>query len=239
MDEKQARTELTEVCRLAYERGYICGVEGNFSVRLGEDLVLSTPSGICKGRIEPADFILTGLDGKLTEGAECPGRKPSTELAMHLTAYSVRPDVRAVVHTHPPVAVGFTVAGLALTDPVLPEVVCSLGAVPTAPYATPSTGEVSASIRELVKQYDAVLLDHHGALTLGTTIWDAFYKLETVEHFAQTMLVAHALGGPKPLSAEQIRKLLEIRSVYGFARPLPAELVKAAGTVLPEGGIEN
>lgn len=232
MDEKQARSELTEVCRLAYVRNYICGAEGNFSIRLGENLLLATPSGICKGRIEPDELILVTNTGQPAGSAEGK-RKPSTELAMHLTAYSLRPDIHAIAHAHPTVAVGFTLAGLPLTDCTLPEVICSLGAIPTAPYATPSTGEVPASIEQLVQHYDAILLDHHGALTLGSDIWDAFYKMETVEHFAQTMLVAHLLGGPKPLSAGQIQKLLDIRAVYGFARPLPPDLIKKTGQLLP------
>lgn len=233
MEETLARRDLAEVCRLAYERGYICGLEGNFSIRLAENLVLSTPGGTCKGKLQPEDLLLTDCKGQLV-GASEDGAKTSTELAMHLTAYAERPDVCAVAHAHPVTAVGFTVAGIPLTACTLPEVVCTLGVVPTAPYATPSTGEVSSSIRELVRQFDAVLLDHHGALTLGGTIWDAFYKMETLEHYAQTMLVAHMLGGPQPLYASQVRKLLDIRSVYGLSRNLPADLLTSQACSRPD-----
>ncbi len=234
MDENEARKELVEVCRLAYGRGYICGVEGNFSIRLGENAVLSTPRGTCKGRLNPPDLVLTDLEGKLLASGYRPGRKPSTELAMHLTAYRRRPDVQAVAHAHPTVAVGFTVAEKPLTECVLPEVVCTVGAVPTAPYATPSTGEVPASIADLVGEYDAIMLDHHGALTLGTDVWDAFYKLETLEHYAQTMLVAHVLGGVKPLYASQVRKLLSVRGVYGLTRALPEDLLTSSRCSRPD-----
>jgi L-fuculose-phosphate aldolase len=153
---------------------------------------------------------------------------------MHLVAYHKRSDVRAVVHAHPTAAVGFTVAGVSLSQCVLPEVVCSLGHIPTAPYATPSTEEIPDSIREYVEKYDAVMLDHHGALTLGKDIFDAYYKLETVEHYAQTMLVAHVVGGPKPLLASQVQKLLNICSVYGFKQPANAEQLVTAGFCQPD-----
>jgi L-fuculose-phosphate aldolase len=225
VNEKQARTDLIEVCRLAYQRGYICGVEGNFSIRADENAILSTPSGTCKGRIEPTDLVLTDMQGKLLDRSRAGAQRPSTELAMHLTVYKMRPEICAVAHTHPTVAVGFTVAGVPLNKCVLPEVVCTFGMIPTAPYATPSTDEVSTSIEKYIEQYDAIMLDHHGALTLGGSIWDAFYKMETLEHYAQTLLVAHMLGEPKPLYASQVRKLLEIRGVYGLTKPLPAEIL--------------
>jgi len=138
---------------------------------------------------------------------------------MHLVAYEMRPDINAVVHAHPTVAVGFSVAGMSLSQCVLPEVVCTLGEIPIAPYATPSTDEVSESIVPYLKDHDAIILDHHGALALGKDIWDAFYKLETVEHYAQTMLVAHLLGGVKRLKSSNVQKLLAICGVYGLKPP--------------------
>jgi L-fuculose-phosphate aldolase len=210
------RKDLVEVARLCYERRYICGTEGNFSIRLEDDLILTTPASSCKGRLKADELVLTDLKGKPIEPSV---RKPSTELAMHLTAYRQRPDVRAIVHAHPTVAVGFTVAGKSLAKCVLPEVVCTLGTIPVAPYATPSTDEVSKSIEELVTRYDALVMDHHGALALGKDIWDAYYKLETLEHHAETMMVAHLLGGVKPLQVSQVEKLLDIVGVYGLKKP--------------------
>jgi L-fuculose-phosphate aldolase len=232
LTEKQAREELVEVSGLCYSRGYISGTEGNFSIRLADNLVLTTPAGSCKGRLRCEDLVLTDINGNsLSQG------KPSTELKMHLVAYQSRPDVLAVVHAHPTVAVGFTVAGASLAQCVLPEVVCTLGHIPTAPYATPSTSEIPDSIRSYVEKYDAIMLDHHGALTLGKNIFDAFYKLETVEHFAQTMLVAHVLGGPKPLYASQVQKLINICSVYGLNKPANAEQLVTASFCQPD--VEN
>lgn len=223
MDEKNARKHLAEVCQLAYQRRYICGTEGNFSIRLSENVVLTTPKGACKGRVLPDDLVLTNINGELLPNSL--NGNPSTELAMHLTAYKMRPDIQAVVHAHPTCAVGFTVAGVSLEQAVLPEVVCTVGSIPTAPYATPSTEEVSSSIEPYVKEYDVMMMDHHGALCLGLDIWDAFYKLETLEHYAETMLVAHMLGGAQPLSADQVKKLIAVRGVYGLTRPLPKEFL--------------
>jgi L-fuculose-phosphate aldolase len=220
-DELALRQELIEVCRLLYQRNYACGTEGNLSIRLSDSLVLSTASHTCKGRIKAAELLLSDLDGNLLPSLyQSKGNKLSTELRMHLLAYKRRPDIRAIVHAHPATAVGFTVAGRSLSDCVLPEVVCTLGSIPTAPYATPSTEEVPESISPFLDEYDAILLDHHGAITLGTDIWDAFYKMETVERFAQTLLVAELLGGPKQLETAQLKKLLSIRSIYGLTRPV-------------------
>lgn len=218
-NEKQARKDLCEVAHLAYSRGYLCGKEGNLSVRLDNGSILSTPSSTCKGRLEENDLLLTDLDGALLNKS-AKGAKPSTELKMHLLAYARRPDVHGIVHAHPSTAIGFTVAGTPLSANVLPEVVCTLGSIPTAPYATPSTDEVPNSIAALVEEHDAIMLDHHGALALGSDIWEAFYKLETVEQFAKTLLTAHLLGGVKPLSGDQIEQLMSIRSIYGLNRPV-------------------
>lgn len=219
--ESEHRASLIEVCRLAYQRGYLCGTEGNLSIRISENRILSTASSTCKGRIEDTDILLCDISGILipTKNQRA-GAKLSTELKMHLRAYHERKDVSAIVHAHPVTAVGFTVAGKTLEQAVLPEVVCTMGSIPTAQYATPSTDEVPGSIGELARHHDAILLDHHGAITFGEDIWSAFYKMETIEHFAKTLLVAELLGGTKPLSKQQIEQLLQVRSVYGLTRPV-------------------
>jgi len=205
----QARGDIIAICRAAYAKGYISGVEGNFSIRFDQELILTTPRGACKNLIKEEDLVVTDLSGNPVEGG-----RPSTELKMHLIAYRLRPDVHAVVHAHPTTAVAFSVAGRKLDQGILPEVECTIGEIPTAPYATPSTEEVPESIEPFVKKHDAILLDHHGVLCLGGDLWDAYHKLETVEHLAQTLLVAHMLGGPVPLPKEQLEKLQGLRSFY-------------------------
>jgi L-fuculose-phosphate aldolase len=220
MDENTARTDLVEVARLAYSRSYICGSEGNFSIRLNKECVLTTPSGSCKGRLCEEDLVVTDLNGSsLTEG-----KRPSTELNMHLSVYRQRTDVQAIVHAHPTFAVALTVAGMSLSKDILPEVVCTLGSIYTAPYATPSTDEVAQSIEKIIAESDAVMLDHHGALTVGADIWDAFYKLETLEHHAKTLAIAEMLASAKELPEAALSKLMSVHSVYGLTKA-----VKVAG----------
>ena len=209
LSEAKCRQDLIDVAARCYDKGYICGLEGNFSIRLESNLILTTPRGCCKARLNKDELVLTDLEGV----AVGPG-SPSTELKMHLIVYRARPDARAVVHAHPTTAVGLTIAGVDMTIPILPEVVCTLGKIPTAPYATPSTNEMPDSILPLLTEHDALMLSHHGALALGSDIWDAFYKLETVEHFAQTLLVAKLAGGALPLSNHHIENLLAIKHIY-------------------------
>ena len=214
IDDSKSRSELIEIARLCYAKGYICGVEGNFSVRLADDLILTTPRGSCKGRLNESELVLTDMSGTPVSGGQ-----PSTELKMHLMVYRHRPDVQAVIHAHPVTALGLTVAGVSLAAPILPEIICSIGSIPTAPYATPSTDEIPNSIIPFLKEHDAMMLDHHGALVYGCDLYDAFYKLETVEHFAQTLVVAYQVGRPLELTPAQVSRLHEIKSIYQKAAP--------------------
>ncbi len=212
----KARTDIIEIARLCYERRYICGMEGNFSIRLEENLILTTPAGVCKGRINEDDLVLVDMTGAPKDARN---KRPSTELKMHLTVYQSRPDVKACVHAHPTYALAFSVAGVDLNQHILPEVVTTLGKIPLAPYATPSTDEVSESIAPIVKVHDSLILDHHGALTYGADLWDAYYKLETIEHHAQTLYIAHTLGGAKTLDKPEIEKLMKTCATYGISQP--------------------
>lgn len=227
LNEDQARKDLVAVARLCYERDYICGTEGNFSIRLDDENLLTTSRGICKGSLNESDLVVTNLNGEVTSHQGNNGRQPSTELAMHLAVYRLRPEIRAVVHAHPTTAVAFTVAGKPLTKCILPESILVLGEIPVAPYATPSTEEVPQSIEAGVLANNVVMLDHHGALCFADNIWNAFYLLETLEHHAKTFLIAELLGGAKPLHKESVEKLFAICSVYGMKVPAnAAELLK-------------
>ncbi|MBY0552149.1 MAG: class II aldolase/adducin family protein [Candidatus Obscuribacterales bacterium] len=210
-----------KVCHLAYSRGYLCGTEGNLSIRLADDHILSTASNTCKGLLTEDDLVLTDLEGLRTDkGKDSRASKPSTELKMHLLAYRLRPDIAAVMHAHPTVTVGLTVAGRKLSTAILPEVLCNLGTIPVASYATPSTDEVPESLRPYLAESDAIVLDHHGAITLGANLHEAYFKMEMLEHHSQTLMIAELLGGAVPLNTEQVAKLMAVRSVYGLTRPV-------------------
>jgi L-fuculose-phosphate aldolase len=205
-EEGALRGAVCQVARMAYDRGFITNVDGNFSVRLGERDVLITPAGAPKGFLEPSQI------GKIDlEGRQLAGPRPSTEVSMHLAAYRERPEMRAICHAHPKHAVAFTLAGLSLDLCVIPEVVVTIGTIPTAPYGTPGTEELPDSLRGLLRCSDVVLLERHGALTLGTSLIDAFRKLEVIEHTATILYYARTLGGVKELTGEQVAKLLETR----------------------------
>jgi L-fuculose-phosphate aldolase len=211
--EHELRREMVRVGRLMWERGYVAATDGNLSARLGLDRLLVTPSGLSKGFLSPDDLVVMRLDGRAASQTAHRGwgAKPSSEILMHLEVYRLRPDVRAVVHAHPPLAISFSIAGVSLARCVLPEVIITLGGIPTAEYATPGTDEVPDSIRQAVQDCDALLLAHHGSLTLGGTLWEAYLRLEKVEHTAQITLAAQQLGGVKTLSPEAVEKLTDMR----------------------------
>lgn len=219
-NELSYRQEIVRIGAMLHQKGFVGATDGNISVRLERDQVLVTPSGVSKGFMTPAQMVLTDLDGRVLQTERLDGRtmRPSSEFPMHLQCYGQRPDVRAVVHAHPPVAIACTIAGISLSPPVLPEVVVTLGTVPTAPYATPGTPEGAAAIRELILQRDAILLDHHGVVAVGQSVMDAYLKLEKVEHAAEIILAATQLGRVTTLQLEQIETLLEIRAKYGLLR---------------------
>ena len=215
--EQKLRAEIVEIGRRLYARGYTASNDGNISVRLDETRLLMTPKNVCKGFMEPGMMCITDLEGRKIAGE----RDPSSEMQMHLEAYRQRPDVQAVVHAHPPIATGFAVAGIPLDRAVLAEVITTLGSVPIAEYATPSTKELPAAVRKYVKAHDGMLLANHGALTLGGDLFAAYYKMETIEHFAKISLVARMLGGERLLSREEVSRLQGLRGMYGIAAPAP------------------
>ena len=215
--EQQLRHDIVEVGRRLWTRGYTASNDGNISVRLDGGRLLMTPASVCKGFMTPDMMVVTDLDGKVITAA--PGRKPSSEMLMHLVAYKHRPDVGAVVHAHPPTATGFAVAGIALDRAVLAEVVTTLGSIPIAEYGTPSTQELATTVEPYVKIHDALLLANHGALALGKDLFSAYYKMETIEHFAGISLVARLLGREHLLSRDEVQRLQALRGTYGIASP--------------------
>lgn len=209
--EHQFREDILRVGKLCFERGWIAASDGNVSARLADGRILVTPAGMCKGMLQCGDLVTCDLDGNILEGE----RKPSTELMMHLTVYRMREDVRAVVHAHPPFATGFAAAGRELNVGMLPEVIVRLGSVPLARYGTPGTPELSDGMMPFVPSYDALLLANHGAVAWGDDPFQAFFRMDTVEHYARVALVAHLLGGPRALPRAEIEKLFAARKRYG------------------------
>ena len=211
------RADIVEVGRRLYARAYTASNDGNISVRLGPDRLLMTPKSVCKGFMTPDMMCITDLDGRKLQG----DLDPSTEMLMHLEVYRQRPDVQAIVHAHPPIATGFAVAGIPLTRPVLAEVLTTLGSIPIAEYATPSTSELPQAVRKYIKAHDGMLLANHGALTVAGDLFAAYYKMETIEHFAKISLVARLLGRENLIAREEVERLQGLRGTYGISAPAP------------------
>src|SRR5688572_7184631 len=211
MDELTARREIVNVGKLLYERSYVVSSDGNISVRLDDGRIVATPTMICKGRMSEDSLAVTDANGKpLTD------RKPSSELQMHLLIYRERPDVKAVCHAHPPHGTAFAVAGLAIDQPILSEVILTLGCVPLASYGTPSTEELTREMQPFVQHHNALLMANHGAVAYGTDLWQAFDRLETLEHTAKIAILSRMLGGSKNLPADAIEKLINVREKAGY-----------------------
>lgn len=204
---------------MLHERGFVAAMDGNLSVRLDEDRILVTPTCLSKGAMRADDMVV--VDG---EGSHIAGRRHVTsEIGMHLLIYNRRPDVQAIVHAHPPTATGFAAAGIALTEPLVCEVVMGLGGIPLARYGTPGTSELAQTLEPYVGNYDAILMSNHGVVSYGDTLEHAYMKMETVEHFAQIALVTHLLGRQQPLQEVDIEKLVLARSKY-FGAKLAASI---------------
>ncbi len=211
MEESAARKLICEIGKLLYERGHVVAFDGNVSIRLDDNTVLATPTMTSKGRMTEEGLALTDINGKPLSD-----KRASSELAMHLLIYKMRPDIRAVCHAHSPHATAFSAAGLAIDKPILSEVILTLGCVPLTDYGTPSTDELTEAMKPFVPHHNALLMANHGAVAYGEHLWQAFDRLETLEHTAKIAILAKTLGGAIDLPADAIEKLIQIREKAGF-----------------------
>lgn len=214
--ERELRQQIVEIGRRIYEMGFIAASDGNVSARLPDGTILTTPTMVCKGRMTEDMLVLVDINGKKLRREE---RSPSSEFSMHKEIYQLRPDVHAIVHAHPPFGTGFAVANVALDKPLLSEVVLTLGCIPLTAYGTPSTNELSDSLKPYIPHHDALLLANHGAVAYGPDLESAYGKMETLEHFAKITLIARIVGRPQELPAAAIEKLLDVRERAGYMTP--------------------
>ncbi len=230
---EQLKADIVEVGRRLYARGFVASNDGNITIRFADDRLLTTPKSVSKGFMTADMMVVVDMDGRKVSGT----RDASSELKMHLEVYRQRPDARAVVHAHPALATGFAVAGVPLDRAVLAEVICTLGSIPIAEYATPSTEELPEAVSRYIKAHDGLLLANHGALTVGGDVYSAYYKMETIEHFARISLTARLLGGERLIAQDEVLRLQSLRGLYGIAAPAPICLddVGAPGTM----GVED
>lgn len=208
----ELREQICDVCHKMWQLGWVAANDGNVSVKLPDGTFLATPTGISKSFITPEKLVHIDKEGTVLDGLE--GYRPSSEIKMHLRCYTEREDVGAVVHAHPPVATGYAVANVPLDEYSMIETVIAIGSVPVTPYGTPSTDEVPEAIAPYLGEHDVMLLQNHGALSVGADVVTAYYRMETLELFAKISLNAHLLGGAQELPKEQIDRLISMREQY-------------------------
>jgi L-fuculose-phosphate aldolase len=230
LSEGALRRAICDAGRVLYERGLIGPTDGNFSARLGERYLLCTPSATHKGELRPEELVKLTLDGRVVGGG-----KPSSELKMHLAIYSLRPDVKTIVHAHPPCAVGLTVAGVSLEVPVVPEILFALGAVPNVPYSSPTTSDVPEAIAPILRRCDAFMMARHGSVVLSDSLKDGVMKTEIIEHTAKITLAAKIAGSASPLPAGEVQKLLKLANEARMEAVSPARAA-ASDTIVPSPG---
>lgn len=210
MSEEQLRQEITDICHLIYQKGYVASTDGNVSVRLPDGNVMCTPTRCNKGFVKPSDLVVIDSKGERVRGE----RKQSSEMAMHLLIYEMRPEIHSVVHAHPACATAFAAAGIPLNKALISEVVLAVGCIPLAQYGTPGTPELTDELRPFVSMHDALLMSNHGVVTYGKTLEDAFNLMDTVEHFAKISIYTKILGRERLLSPDNVEKLWVQRQKY-------------------------
>lgn len=211
-EQARLRKAICEIGKLCYSRFYIVGADGNISARLNDGTVLITPAGAMKGFLEPHHIAHIDMRGEVVDG----GPKASTEKGIHIAAYEERPEMRAVVHAHPPHAVAMTIAGIDMQAPFIPEIIVTIGGIPTADFGTPGTPELAESIRSILRCSDTVVMTNHGSVTLGQNLMEAYKKLDMVEHTAKILYYAHSVGHARPLAPDYVQKLLATRGLLGI-----------------------
>ena len=214
LSDREAKEQILEVGRRMYAKNYVASNDGNISCKVSPTALWTTPTGVSKGYMTGEMLVKVDLEGHVLQGTW----KPSSELKMHLRVYRENPELTACVHAHPPAATSFAIAGIALDKPILPEAVIQLGVVPVAPYAMPGTREVPDSIAPYCRTHNGVLLANHGALTWGTSLMQAYMRMESLEYYALvTMYTGSIIGRANELSREQVDRLMEARNRMGLA----------------------
>ncbi|SFH85819.1 class II aldolase/adducin family protein [Planctomicrobium piriforme] len=206
---------ICEVGRRVYTKGFAAANDGNISYRVGENEVLCSPTMICKGFMKHEDICMVDLDGKQLAGT----RKRTSEILLHLNIMKHRPDVKAVVHCHPPHATAFAVSREAIPQCVLPEIEVFMGEVPLAPYETPGAQGFADTVTPFLKSSNTIILTNHGTVTFGKTLEEAYWKTEILDAYCRILILSKQLGGITYLNEQKSRELLDLKKKLGFDDP--------------------
>ncbi|CAG9606419.1 class II aldolase/adducin family protein [Pseudoneobacillus rhizosphaerae] len=224
ISEIKLKSQVCEIGKRIYEKGFVASNDGNISVRIDEDTFLVTPTGVSKGFMTPEMLIKVDGDGNLLEGE----RKPTSEIKMHLRVYKERPEIKSVVHVHPPYATAFAIAGVPLDQATMPESIVTLGTIPIAEYGTPSTDELASAISPFILNHNGALLENHGALTWGENLDQAYFLMESLEFCAKVNWIARQMNGDRELNTTNVDRLLEIKRHLGKESASPSGVQTAS-----------
>lgn len=208
--ESQYRNDIIEICKRLYRNGWVASNDGNISIKIGPDAVLCTPTGMSKGYLTTDQLVKVDMDGNKLEGE----LEASSEVKIHMDVFKNKPGINSAVHAHPPYSTAFAVAGLPLDQCIIPEIIVSLGSIPLTAYGTPSTQEIPNSIRKYLQDHNAFLMENHGAFTIGGDVYQAYYRMESMELFAKISLLAKTLGNVNNINEENVRKIIDLRSNF-------------------------
>jgi L-fuculose-phosphate aldolase len=214
LNDYQAKELILDIGRRMYDKNYVAANDGNITCKTGDNVIWATPTGVSKGFMKSADLVKMGLDGTVIQRGEL---QPSSEIKMHLRIYNENPGVQGVCHAHPPVSTSFAIAGISLDKAIYPEALVNLGTVPVVHYAPPGSQGIPDSVAPYCRDYNALLLANHGALAWGSSLMEAWYRLESVEHYAMILMyTGNIIGKANVLSCEQVRELITIREKLGI-----------------------
>lgn len=222
MNEKEIRQEICDIGKRIYNRNMVAANDGNISVKASDNEFIVTPTGVSKGFMKPEILVKIDLKGNVLKSDGI--HKPSSEIKMHLRVYKDRKDVKSVVHAHPMYATAFAISGIPLKKSIMPEAIITLGSVPIAKYGMPSTEEIPDAIADYLQSYDALLLENHGALTYGADLLNAYFKMESLEFYAQLLYLSTMLGGPNELPDNEVKRLYELRKKFNLPGRHPSLL---------------
>ena len=212
VSDEEAKQTILDIGRRMYTKDFVAANDGNISCRVGEDIIWTTPTGVSKGYMTQEMLVKMRLDGEIISRGDL---QPSSEIKMHTLIYRENPEVTGVTHAHPPISTAFAIAGIGLDTAIYPEAIVNLGIVPCVHYETPGTQAVADSIKPYCKDYNALLLGNHGALSWGKSLTEAFYRLEALENYAKILVYTKIIGKANTLSLGQIKELIEIREKMG------------------------
>ncbi len=212
---QKVKEEICDMGRRLYNKGFAAGNDGNISYRIDENRVVCTPTMICKGFMKPDDLCVVDMQGNQISGA----RKHTSEIFLHLTIMKERPEIKSVLHCHPPYATAFGVAREAIPQCVLPEVDIFMGDVPIANYAIPGGQEFADTVLPFIHKSDIIVLANHGTVSLGATVEKAYWMTELLDAYCRILMFARELGGVKYFSKKEAEDLLTLKTKWGIKDP--------------------